>query len=241
MLTSVIFDLDGVLIDSHPAHRRAWHRLLRSIGAQVSEPDLDYVLEGRRRDDILRYFLGDLPASELAQYGQAKDQFFQEELPSIGTIAGLRVFLSGLANSGVSMAVASCGSSTRVQSHLKNLELTAFFKVIVGGDQVPDGKPHPAVYLKAVQELNVDCSGVVAVEDSVSGVLAAEAAGLKCLGIGDGRQAASLLAAGATRVVPSFLGLDTADISALLVAEERSGGPQVGPARLGRVVSQCGS
>lgn len=58
MLSAVIFDMDGVIIDSHPAHRAAWRTFLREIGRKVTETELDFVLDGRKRSEILRHFLG---------------------------------------------------------------------------------------------------------------------------------------------------------------------------------------
>ncbi len=74
----VIFDMDGVIVDSHPFHRRAWHKFLRSVGKDVSEEDLDFILDGRKRHEILRHFLGELSEPELANYGNCKDEFFQQ-------------------------------------------------------------------------------------------------------------------------------------------------------------------
>jgi beta-phosphoglucomutase len=63
MLRGVIFDFDGVIVDSHPVHKRAWERFLESIGKRVSEEDLQFVLGGGTREEILRHFLGELDAA----------------------------------------------------------------------------------------------------------------------------------------------------------------------------------
>ena len=66
MLRGIVFDMDGVIIDSHPTHRKAWQEFLGTLGRTVSEDDLDFILEGRKRQDILRHFLGELSNVELS-------------------------------------------------------------------------------------------------------------------------------------------------------------------------------
>src|ERR1035441_10771081 len=78
MFSGVVFDLDGVIVDSHPLHKRAWRGFLVSVGKQVSESDLDFILEGRRRRDILIHFFGELSEIEIQEYGSKKDEFFCE-------------------------------------------------------------------------------------------------------------------------------------------------------------------
>jgi len=65
-IRAVAFDMDGVLIDSHPAHRAAWRKFLLSLDRHVSDDELSFILEGRTRNEILRHFLGDLSENELA-------------------------------------------------------------------------------------------------------------------------------------------------------------------------------
>ena len=79
MLKGVIFDFDGVIVDSHPAHKRAWIKFLESVGRSVSEEELQFILDGRKRDDILRHFLGALDAQKTAEYGLRKERFFLDE------------------------------------------------------------------------------------------------------------------------------------------------------------------
>ena len=67
-IRAVVFDMDGVLIDSHPAHRASWREFLRSVDRNVSEDQLSFILDGHTRQEILRHFLGDLSPSELSDY-----------------------------------------------------------------------------------------------------------------------------------------------------------------------------
>src|SRR5258707_8627362 len=119
-LEGVIFDMDGVLIDSHPVHRIAWRRFLASVGKNVPDEDLNFILEGRRREEILRYFLGDLSEGTVAEYGQRKEDFFQENFKDVKLIPGVEIFLVALQTAGVKTGIATSASSYRT---LRTLQL----------------------------------------------------------------------------------------------------------------------
>ena len=146
MLKGLIFDLDGVLVDSHPVHTRAWKRLLLSIGKVANDQDMEFILEGRKREEILQHFLGDLTPEQVRLYGEQKELLFQDEAKTIGTIPGVREFLDQLGKASLPMGVATCGGSRRVNHLLGTLELRKYFQVVVTGDDVKEGKPDPKIY-----------------------------------------------------------------------------------------------
>jgi HAD superfamily hydrolase (TIGR01509 family) len=210
-----IFDLDGVLVDSHPVHLRAWKRLLNSVGKSVKDHDMSFVLEGRKREEILQHFLGELTHEQLDQYGRQKEFFFQEESKNIETIPGVHEFLEKLAATSIPLAVASCGGRSRVNNLLEYLDLRRYFQVVVTGDDVKEGKPDAAIFRLAAQRYGVAPKDSVCLEDSISGVMAAKAAGMKCLGIAESSRGASLREMGADKVVPNFVDLTVADLQTL--------------------------
>jgi HAD superfamily hydrolase (TIGR01509 family) len=222
MLQAIIFDMDGVIIDSHPVHRQAWQKFLLTLGEHVSETDLDCILEGWKREDILRHFLGDLTPAEIVEYGNRKDEFFQKVGVPIKPVSGLREFLDHLERRGISKAVATSASERRTRHTLDQLQLTRHFAAIVTANDVPKGKPDPAIYLLAAEQMQVLAEHVVAIEDSVSGVKAAKSAGMKCLGIAGNSRCEILRQAGANNVIPDFVGL-TLDRLELIVMPSRTG------------------
>ena len=119
MLEGVIFDLDGVIVDSHPAHKNAWRTFFNSIGREVSEDDLQFVLEGRKREDILRHFLGDLTAEQVKHYGAAKEALFRNSVQELKTIKGLTEFLDQLTNAEIPIAFASSASRHRARYSMR--------------------------------------------------------------------------------------------------------------------------
>ena len=207
MLKGVIFDMDGVLIDSHPVHRKAWRMFLESVGKEVSEDDLNFILEGRRREDILRHFLGDLSVATLAEYGQRKDYFFHENFDEIKPIPGVVQFLDALEAASIPRGIATSASSFRTWKTLELLNLEKKFAIVVTGDDVRSGKPDPAMYKVASQRMNFSPIDLLAIEDAPCGVLAAKLAGIRCIGVSSNGRGDALRKAGAQFVIPNFLGL----------------------------------
>lgn len=207
MLSGVVFDMDGVLIDSHSAHKLAWRAFLAEVGKQVSDVDLDFVLDGRKREDILRHFLGELSEEQVIEFGKLKDaQFFRlADLVTLKT--GLLEFLDDLERHAIRKAVATSATSFRACEMLRRFNLAARFSAAVSGNDVEKGKPDPSVFRLAGKRLELPTSTLLVVEDAVSGVKAAKAAGMKCLGIAEERRAQLLIEAGADAVVPDFSSL----------------------------------
>lgn len=207
MFKGVIFDMDGVLIDSHPVHRIAWHRFLASVGKNVPDEQLNFILEGRRREEILRYFLGDLPEGTIAEYGQRKEDFFQENFKDIKLIPGVEAFLEELQAVGMKTGIATSASSYRTRRTLQLLNLENKFSTVITGDDVPAGKPDPSVYLLAAEHMNLEPDQLVVLEDAPCGVQAARAAGMRCIGISNNGRAKALRDAGADQVILNFVDL----------------------------------
>ena len=204
MLRGVVFDMDGVIIDSHPAHRLAWKAFLQSLGNEIADEELDFILEGRKRSEILKHFLGELTPEQIAEYGNRKDEFLQRQSDAMQPVPGVVEFLSHLSEAGIAIAVATSASRRRALGTLEELGLTHCFHTIVTGDDVPAGKPDPAIYQLAAERMGESPLTLLAVEDAVSGVKSARAAGMRCLGVADARRAPLLQAAGADSVIPDF-------------------------------------
>ncbi len=221
MLKSLIFDLDGVIVDSHRAHMRAWNKFLLSVGKSVTEAELEFVGDGRKKEDILRHFLGDLDVREIHAHSHKKDLFFNEEVKGVRTVAGIGELLNELNRAGLPAAVASSGGSERVHYILDLVGLRQYFATVVTGDEVVKGKPDPAIFCKAAERLRVAPRDSLAFEDSVSGVLAARAAGMKCLGIATPQRAQSLVRAGAQDVLIDFVGTSVNQIRQSFLRAER--------------------
>ena len=215
MLGGVIFDFDGVIVDSHPTHIQSWKTFLYSKGKAVSEAELAFVREGAKRGEILRHFLGELTPEQVVGYGAEKDKLFQARAIELKLVRGFAEFLYQLEAIGLPSAVASSGSRARVERTLETFSLRNRFGAVVTGNDVPRGKPDPDLFLLAAQTLQIEPSQILVCEDAVAGVLAAKRAGMQCVGIAANGRESMLEQAGADMVVNDFSHTSLADVTRL--------------------------
>lgn len=204
MLHGVVFDMDGVVINSHPAHRAAWKSFLESVGRSVSDTELEFILDGRKREEILEYFLGKLDSDQIAEYGHRKDELLRSHADGLEPMIGVVEFLDRLCNSGVRTALATCAGRRRACGTLEKLGLAHYFETIVTGDDVAAGKPDPAIYRLVATRMREAPDRLLAVEDAVSGVKSARGAGMYCLGVAHNGRADALRSAGANPIIEDF-------------------------------------
>jgi len=204
MLAGVIFDFDGVIVDSHAAHIKAWKAFLLTKGKAFDDAELSFVREGVKREEILRRFLGELTPEQIASYGAEKDKLFQASAGEVKLVPGFPEFLLQLDSAAFPSAVATSGSRSRVEQTLETLNLCKRFRAVVTGNDVERGKPDPDLFLLAAQALQIDPGRILVCEDAVAGVLAAKTAGMKCVGIAANGRESSLQQAGADLVVKDF-------------------------------------
>ncbi len=182
---ALIFDMDGVIVDSNPLHREAWTEFNRRHGVETTDAMLERMY-GRRNDQIVRDYFGDgLPEDEVAAYGVAKEEVYREMLANRieeTLVPGLRPFLDRYR--GAPMAVATNAEPENVNFVLDHAGLRTYFRVVVDGHQVSQPKPHPEIYLRAASLLEIAPSDCIVLEDSHTGVAAARAAGMRVIGIG---------------------------------------------------------
>jgi HAD superfamily hydrolase (TIGR01509 family) len=212
MLGGVIFDFDGVIVDSHPLHMAAWKTILLSKNKHVNDADLSFVRQGAKREEILRHFLGELTPEQVGSYGAEKDKLFQAHAGELQLVCGFADFLDEMDSAGLPCGVATSGSRVRVEHALSAFNLRNRFRGVVTGDEVDRGKPDPALFLLAAQALQIEPSRILVFEDAVAGVLAAKAAGMKCIGIAANGRESPLKEAGADFVMNDFAGITINDV-----------------------------
>jgi len=180
---ALIFDMDGVLIDSNPLHRAAWAAYNRRFGLETTEA-MQQSMYGKRNDEIVRNFFGDLPEEEVMARGAAKEKLYREmiagKVESI-LVPGLLTFLEMYR--AAPMAVATNAEPENVAFILDGGGLRKYFRAVLDGQQVQHAKPDPEIYLRAAQELAVAPDNCIVFEDSHSGIQAARAAGMRVIGL----------------------------------------------------------
>lgn len=211
-IRAVVFDMDGVLINSHPTHLAAWKTFLCSVGNEVPEHELTYILEGRTRNEILCHFFGILGPCELEHYGRQKDEIFRRMEHQIEPIAGAIEFLQTLNHHGISAAIATSASEIRTLSTIERMGIAEHFETVITASDVVSGKPDPTVYRLACERLGVAAAESMAFDDAPAGIQSAKSAGMRCIGISSNGMTRQLIETGAERVIPDFVGLSIKEL-----------------------------
>lgn len=182
---AAIFDMDGVLVDSNPFHIRKWMDLLRECNIPFRPEDLPEQILGVRNDDAFRHFFGpQLTKEEIQQFSERLEERFRAAFgPHARPLPGVMSLMRQLEAAGVPMALASSAIRPNIEFIVDSLGLRSFFRVLVSGDDVRLPKPHPEIYLKTAKELGVPPAGSVGFEDSLPGLRAVKAAGMKSVAI----------------------------------------------------------
>jgi beta-phosphoglucomutase len=181
---AMIFDMDGVIVDSNPLHTQAWRAYNLRFGIDAGEA-LAERMYGRRNDQIVPEFFGTgLSAAEIAAHGAAKEALYREMLEPVlseALVPGVRELLAR--HAGGRLGLATNAEPANVDFILNKAGLRRYFRAIVDGDQVQHAKPHPEIYLRAAELLEVQPVNCIVFEDSFSGVEAARAAGARVVGV----------------------------------------------------------
>jgi len=180
---ALIFDLDGVIVDSMPVHELAWRRYLESLGFDGG--DIPSRMHGHRNDEIVRDFLGEaLDYDTVLAHGAAKERVFRDMLRERlreSLVAGIEEWLDRV--EGGPIALATNAERANIDFTLDGAGLRRYFNVIVDGSQVSRPKPAPDVYLRAAELLEIPPRNCIVFEDSPVGVAAALAAGMRVVGV----------------------------------------------------------
>jgi len=212
----MIWDLDGVIIDSADEHRRAWQRLAREEGVTLTDADF-WATFGKRNDDIFAILWGPLSPEELRRLADRKEAYFRELIrETAAPLPGAMELMQSLHEAGFSQALASSAPIENIQLISDVLGLERYLSVLVSGETVPRGKPAPDIFLKAATELGVEPAHCLVIEDAVAGVEAAHAAGMRCISVAGNRDLPVLRKA--ELMVRSLVEVDVERVRALGVA-----------------------
>jgi HAD superfamily hydrolase (TIGR01509 family) len=205
---AVVFDMDGVLLDSGAHHRDAWRQLLADLGAEPP-PEFWRRTIGRPAEEAVAQLL-DRPvaiAEAVALARRKREHYTRLAARGMLPVAGAPAFVERLVAAGVPRAVATSASRHDVESLLVEIRVRHHFQVIVTAEDVSRGKPDPEVYLRAAAGLGVPAAACLVFEDAVVGVHAARRAGMRVIGLTTAHSAPELQAAGAERAISDFEGL----------------------------------
>jgi HAD superfamily hydrolase (TIGR01509 family) len=201
VVDSVIFDMDGVLIDSRPVIEDAWREVARRHGKHLSGAEVECYVHGRTGAQTVEMLFPQHGLEQRLAIWAEVDRI--EESAKYDPIPGAREVIADLTRAGVPLALVTSSWPRKIQAVLEQVGLVGAFKVHVTRDDISHGKPHPAPYLLACQRLPVRPHRALVFEDSRSGVRSAVTAGTICVGVGTD----DLADVGVATVVPDLTDL----------------------------------
>ena len=216
-MPAVIFDIDGVLVDSYHAHFRSWRDVAAERGHRITEAQFAETF-GRTSRDIIRHRWDDgLDDAAVEELARRKEERFRELIASdYPAMDGAAELIARLREAGFVLALGSSGPPENVELTLSHFGRGVFFAVVTGAD-VARGKPDPQVFELAAARLGVEAASCAVIEDAPAGISAARAAAMTSIAlVSTGRRASDFEDVAPDLVVGSLRELTAPRIRAML-------------------------
>ncbi len=189
MITGVIFDLDGVIVDTAKYHFKAWQRMAAELGVEFTEKENEHLKGVSRRgsiDKILAWGKLELPEEEIEKWMKVKNDWYLEYVDAMNPseiLPGAKELIHQAKEAGMKISLGSASKNS--QFILERVNLIDEFDALVDGNVVSASKPDPEVFLTAAQLLRIAPENCLVIEDAVSGVEAAKNGNMKVVGVGE--------------------------------------------------------
>lgn len=185
MLKAVIFDMDGVIIDSEPMHNKAYHDMFNEVGIEVSTEFYES-FTGQSTINICKrlcdhFSLDQSPEALVAIKRKHYKHFFYSN-SDLGLIDGVLNLIKDYHNNGLTLVLASSAAMTSINQIFDRFDLSQYFVAKLSGGDLKQSKPHPEIFIKAAEATGFSKNECFVIEDSTNGVEAAKAAGIFCVG-----------------------------------------------------------
>mgnify|MGYP003310857615 CR=1 FL=1 len=217
MIQAVIFDMDGLLVDSEPFWRQAERTVFNSKGLGLTEAQCR-TTTGMRLDEVVAHW-NKLVPGHIDNEQQVVDEILAEVHRLVCTygvpMPGVHQAAQLFASKGWTMAVASASTMSLIDAVLDKLDVRKYFSVVQSAEHAKYGKPHPEVFLNTAERLNVNPENCLVLEDSVFGVIAGKAARMKVIAVPDKELASRKEYAVADAVLHSLEEIDDNLLSSL--------------------------
>ncbi|WP_070965945.1 HAD family hydrolase [Vibrio sonorensis] len=201
--SAVIFDLDGTLIDSRKVIEQAWRYGASIVGQTIADEEMEKHVHGRSAEYTMSHFFGHLKAEVIADIKTEVNNF--EEQAHSDLIAGSKEFLLKLKRANIKVGLCTGSWRERVGFVFAQHNFAPLFDVVITREDVEQGKPDPAGFLKCANLLGVPIESCLLFEDSTSGIQAALSSGADCIAIGAQKEE---LSEKLLKEIPHFLQLD---------------------------------
>ena len=207
MIKGIIFDMDGVLVDSEPLYHEFEYNFFHNLGADITP---EYLLKfvGSSMSDTIdsiccEYNITVIPRqSIISTFSQGVSLIYSQN-PKLKLCPGIIDWLEYLKSAEYPLIVASSTYEDKIKVCFERFNLSKYFSAIISGDQVTKANPEPEIFLKACKTLELKPEECIVIEDSERGIAAAKAAGCKCIGyLNEGRNTQNI--SGADIVIDKF-------------------------------------
>ncbi len=181
---AVIWDMDGVIVDTGRDHYQSWRQAFKKRGVDFSETNFQSLF-GQRNDRIIRTVLNrDVSREEIEEIARDKEEYFRAQVRrQVTPFPGAVELINSLYQAGIKMSIASSAPVENIRLLLGTLGILECFQQFVSGREVTESKPSPQIYLLAAQKLNVRPEKSIVIEDAIAGVQGAKRAGMFCIAI----------------------------------------------------------
>ncbi|MGQ0710151.1 MAG: HAD family hydrolase [Rhodoferax sp.] len=207
MLQGLIFDMDGTMIDSMPAHRQSWTDFARRQGLQVDVDALVRSTTGRTGVECMRALFDrpDMDENEALAYVHEKEALYRERFgPVFAEVRGFSAFYLQALGAGLKLGVGTAGDRYNQRFAYEHLHLPVAPLVTVGGDEGLPGKPDPAIFLEVARRMGVAPQHCIVFEDAPLGLEAARRAGMRAVGIASSHSPEELVGPHVLAVVSDY-------------------------------------
>ncbi|MFV0540701.1 MAG: HAD family hydrolase [Aestuariibaculum sp.] len=183
MLKAVIFDMDGVIINSEPLHYKAYQQMFKAVGIKVSNA-LYESFTGQSTIKICRtlcdtFNLNETPETLVALKRNYFDDYFNND-NTFALIDGVWDLIQNYHSNGLTLVLGSSASMPNIERIFERFNLNPYFKAKFSGADLKESKPHPEIFIKAAKSTGYNRNECMVIEDATNGIKAAKAAGIFC-------------------------------------------------------------
>lgn len=213
MINTVIFDMDGVLIDSEPFWQQAEVDVFKTVGLHLTTQDTEQSI-GMRIDRVVEYWYERSPWATPPSMADITRAILEQVIEQVHTQgqakAGVHALLDFFKTQGVKLAIASSSHLVLIEAVIRRLQIEDYFDCLWSAEFEPYGKPHPGVYLTTAQKLHVEPHRCLVIEDSLRGIISAKAAEMVCVAVPDRSFQDDARLSIADAILPSLEAFDSA-------------------------------
>jgi beta-phosphoglucomutase len=207
MLTTILFDLDGTIVNTDPIHYQAWREMLLNYSIQIDEIFYKSRISGRLNPEIVKDILPQLSVTEGEKFADEKEALFRERSSHLRLMEGFSELLAWTQTHQIKRALVTNAPRLNAEFILEVLGIKEVFHTIILADDCIAGKPDPEPYKVALYKLGITAEQAIALEDSPSGIRAAVAANISTIGIASTHDPQQLQEEGTLMAIRDFTDL----------------------------------